>query len=120
MTNKIRCKIERDLRRYPDWIVRLQARGLGLPSSPVGAGLGGSSSVETAFDVDEEIRSKVFVIESVFDRLSPTAKKLIEQRYFRGDQQKQVTDDLGISKRTYYHHRDIALESFARGFGYIK
>lgn len=122
ITNKIIAKVEKDLRRYPDWIVRIQAKGLGIPSgSPISVGLGGGTScVETAYDIDEEIRYKVFVIESVYDRLSPTAKKLVEQRYYRNYQQKQVADELNLSNRSYYRHRDIAIESFARGFGYIE
>ena len=117
---KVIAKVERDLRRYPDWIVRLQAQGLGIPSSPVSAGIGGGAScVEMGYDIDEEIRCKVFVIESVYDRLSPVAKKVVEQRYFRNYQQKQVADELSLSNRSYYRYRDMAIESFARGFGYI-
>ncbi|MDI9412798.1 MAG: hypothetical protein QM401_04380 [Bacillota bacterium] len=121
ITAKTIARVERDLRRYPDWIVRLQARGLGLPpGSPLNSGVGGgSSSVEAAYSIDTEIQRKVFVIENVYDRLNPTAKKLVDQRYFRDYPQKQVADDLGLNNRSYYRYRDMAIESFARGFGYI-
>ncbi len=120
ITGKVIAKVERDLRRYPDWIVRIQAQGLGMPSSPINAGLGGGAScIEIGYDIDEEIRRKVFTIENVYDRLNPTAKKLIEQRYYRGYLRQEVMADLGISKHRYYSLRESAIESFARGFGYI-
>ena len=117
---KVIAKVERDLRGYPDWIVRLQAQGLGIPSSPINAGLrGGSSCVEMGYDIEEEIRCKVFVIESVYDRLSPTAKELVEQRYYRDYSRDDVMKNLGISKHRFYYLRGVAIESFARGLGYI-
>lgn len=117
-------KVENDLRRYPDWIVRLEAGGLGIPSRAIR--VAGSyepklsSLVERDVELSEEIKKKILVIEKIYDRLHGKMKDIIDYRYFQGYSRNQVIDIIKISKRQYYNLRNRALESFARGLGYIE
>lgn len=118
-------KIERDLRSYPDWIIRLEVGGLGVPQRcAVVGGIPPSgdrhSYVEDEAELSEEIRRKVIVIERVYDRLHGKVKDIIEFRYFQDYNRDEVIRMLAInSKRQYYNLLDRAMNSFARAFGYI-
>jgi hypothetical protein len=122
--NYIVDKVENDLKKYPDWIVRLEAGGLGIPSRALRvAGSYAhklSSLVEYDVELSEEIKKKILVIERIYDRLHGKMKDIIDYRYFQGYSRDQVVDILKISKRKYYNLRNRALESFARGLGYIE
>lgn len=124
MDEKIVKKVELDLKRYPDWVVRLEAAGLGLSSRnkyPMGGcGYSFSSIVESEAELNDEIERKVFIIEKVYDRLRGNLKRLIEMRYYRGYSVEEIIKELNLpSKRKFYFMRDRALESFARALSYI-
>lgn len=119
-----------DLRKYPDWIVRIECQGLG--GEPVT--LGGyweenfidrdsrHSIIEDSIVYDEEVRRKIFAIERVFDRLrkNSTRKEIIRLRYLLPDNSaKEIQDKLGIPERTYFNLHNSALISFARALGHI-
>lgn len=118
-----------DLRKYPDWIVRIEAVGLG--GQPVC--LGGywqegfenqnyrHSVIEDFMEYEEEIIRKIFAIERVFDRLMGDTKEIIRLRYLLpGNEPIDIEKKLNISKATYFRLQYNALISFARALGYIK
>lgn len=120
-----------DLRKYPDWIVRIECQGLG--GEPVA--LGGyweenfinrdsrHSIIEDSIVYDEEIKRKIFAIERVFDRLKKDSirKEIIRLRYLLPDNSaKEIQDKLDIPKRTYFTYHNSTLVSFARALGYIE
>jgi len=123
--------VEKDLKCYPDWIIRIEVPNLGIPQR--GSVIGGippspdrGSYIEDALEVSEEIQRKVEIIERVYLRLHGKTKDIIEMRYFLNYPREEILNYLAdketkkpISKRTYYRLRDKALESFARALGYI-
>lgn len=119
-----------DLRKYPDWIVRIEMQGLG--GQPVT--LGGyweenfinsnyrHSTIEDSIVYDEEVKRKIFAIERVFDRLKKdsTRKDIIRLRYLLPDNTaKEIQNKLKIPERTYFNLHNSTLISFARALGYI-
>lgn len=119
-----------DLRKYPDWIVRIECQGLG--GEPVT--LGGyweenfidrdsrHSIIEDSIEYDEEIKRKIFAIERVFDRLKKGSirREIIRLRYLLPDNQmKDIMEKLDISERTYFRLHNSTLTSFARALGHI-
>lgn len=118
-----------DLKKYPDWIVRIETVGLG--GQPVA--LGGywqegfenkdyrHSIIEDFVEYEEEIIRKIFAIERVFDRLQGDIKEIIRLRYLLpGNEPKNIQEKLGISERTYFRLQYQALICFARALGHIK
>lgn len=118
-----------DLRKYPDWIVRIEAVGLG--GQPVC--LGGywqegfenkdyrHSVIEDFMEYEEEIIRKIFAIERVFDRLKGDTKEIIRQRYLLpGNDATKIQTNLNLTKNTYFRLQYQALISFARALGHIK
>ena len=100
-----------DLRKYPDWIVRIEAVGLG--GQPVC--LGGywqegfenkdyrHSIIEDFMEYEEEVVRKIFAIERVFERLQGDMKEIIRLRYLLpGNEPKDIEEKLNISKATYF------------------
>ena len=98
-----------DLKKYPDWIVRIETVGLG--GQPVA--LGGywqegfenkdyrHSIIEDFVEYEEEIIRKIFAIERVFDRLQGDMKEIIRLRYLLpGNEPKDIQEKLRISGRT--------------------
>ena len=124
LTKEIIHKIENDLRKYPDWILRVEAAGLGITSSAYKdfKTYDFKSLVEKSAEYDEEIKRKIIAIESVYDkRLSEKRKKLIDLRYFQNEPRYVVMQELNIKdKNEYYRIRDWAMLSFARVLGYLK
>lgn len=118
-----------DLRKYPDWIVRIECQGLG--GQPVT--LGGYweenfinrdsrySTIEESIIYDEEVKRKIFAIERVFDRLQGDMKEIIRLRYLLpGNEPIEIEKKLNIAKATYFRLQYQALLCFARALGYIK
>lgn len=118
-----------DLRKYPDWIVRIETVGLG--GQPVC--LGGfwqdgfenkdyrHSIIEDFMEYEEEVIRKIFAIERVFERLQGDMKEIIRLRYLLpGNEPKDIGEKLGISKATYFRLQYQALLCFARALGHIK
>lgn len=118
-----------DLRKYPDWIVRIEAVGLG--GQPVA--IGGywqegfvnkdyrHSIIEDFMEYEEEIIRKIFAIERVFERLQGDMKEIIRLRYLLpGNEPKDIQDKLGLSKSAYFRLQYQALICLARALGYIK
>ena len=124
LTKEIIHKIESDLRKYPDWILRIEAAGLGITSNTYKdfKTYDFKSLVEKSAEYDEEIKRKIIAIESVYDkRLSEKRKKLIDLRYFQNEPRYVVMQELNIKdKNEYYRIRDWAMLSLARGLGYLK
>lgn len=119
-----------DLRKYPDWIVRIEMQGLG--GEPVT--LGGyweenfinrdsrHSVIEDSIVYDEEVKQKIFAIERVFDRLKKDSirKDIIRLRYLLPDNSAQeIQKQLKISETTYRRLNNSTLISFARALGHI-
>lgn len=118
-----------DLRKYPDWIVRIETVGLG--GQPVC--LGGywqegfenkdyrHSIIEDFMEYEEEIIRKIFAIERVFDRLQGDMKEIIRRRYLLpGNEPIDIQEKLKLSKTTYFRLQYNALLCFARALGYTK
>lgn len=118
-----------DLRKYPDWIVRIETVGLG--GQPVC--LGGywqegfenkdyrHSVIEDFMEYEEEIIRKIFAIERVFERLQGDMKEIIRLRYLLpGNEPTDIQKELKLSKTTYFRTQYNALLCFARALGYIK
>ncbi|HAB66536.1 MAG TPA: hypothetical protein DCE23_04115 [Firmicutes bacterium] len=119
-----------DLRKYPDWIVRIECQGLG--GEP--ATLGGyweenfinrdsrHSIIEDSIVYDEEIKRKIFAIERVFDRLKKdsTRKEIIRLRYLLPDNTvEDICEILEIPQSTYFYFQNSTLINFARALGHI-
>lgn len=124
LNTEIINKVEKDLRRYPDWILRIEASGLGITNRAYKdyKTYDFKSLVESSVEYDEETKRKIIAIESVYDkRLTDKRKKLIDLRYFQDEPRWSVMEQLGIKyKNEYYRIRDFAIISFARVLGYLK
>lgn len=120
-----------DLRKYPDWIVRIECEGLG--GEPVT--IGGfweenfttqqnnwrQSVIENLMIYDEEVRKKIFAIERVFERLQGDMKSIIRLRYLLpGNTVEDICSKQNIPQATYFRLQHSALISFARALGHIK
>ena len=116
--------VERDLRKYPDWILRIETMGLGITSKAFKdyKTYDFKSLVESNVEYDEETKRKIIAIEGVYDRrLNDRRKKLIDLRYFRDEPRWVVMKELEIkNKNEYYRIRNFAILSFARVLGYLK
>lgn len=125
LDEKVIKEIERDLKCYPDWTIRISMPGLGSPSKygvEVQKSICFDSYIEKDYEISEEIKNKVEIIDKVMDRLglmNSRTKDLIEYRYFQEYSREQVMKALGLSKKGFYRVRDRALECFARVLGYI-
>lgn len=130
LDREVKRKTISDLRKYPDWIVRIEMQGLG--GQPVT--LGGyweekfinseyrHSTIEDSIVYDEEIKRKIFAIERVFDRLKKDSirKNIIRLRYLLPDNSvENICDILEISQSTYFYLQNSTLINFARALGYI-
>ena len=119
-----------DLKKYPDWIVRIECQGLG--GEPVT--LGGyweenfinrnsrHSIIEDSVVYDEEVKRKIFAIERVFDRLKKDSirKEIIRLRYLLPDNSvEDICNKLDIPQSTYFYFQNNTLNNFARALGYI-
>lgn len=129
LSKEEKSKTIADLKKYPDWIVRIETVGLG--GQPVA--IGGywqegfvnkdfrHSIIEDFMEYEEEIIRKIFAIERVFDRLQGDIKEIVRLRYLLpGNEPKDIQEKLGISERTYFRLQYQALICFARALGYIK
>ena len=129
LSNEVKIQVISELRKYPDWIVRIECQGLG--GEPVT--LGGyweenfinsdyrHSIIEDFAEYEEEIKKKIFAIERVFDRLQGDMKNIIRLRYLLpGNEPIKIQNDLKLSKATYFRLQNNALICFARALGYIK
>lgn len=120
-----------DLRKYPDWIVRIECEGLG--GEPVT--IGGfweedfsiqkkdwrKSIIEDSIEYDQEVIKKIFAIERVFERLQGDMKDIIRLRYLLpGNAVEDICCKLNIPQATYFRLQYSALISFARALGHIK
>lgn len=119
-----------DLKKYPDWIVRIECQGLG--GEPVT--LGGywednfinresrHSIIEDSIVYDEEVKRKIFAIERVFDRLKKDSirKDIIRLKFLLPDNSvEDICDILNIPRSTYFYFQNSTLSNFARALGYI-
>ncbi len=125
LTTEIINKVESDLRKYPDWIIRIETAGLGITNKGYIKDFKTydfKSLVESSVEYDNEVKRKIFAIESVYDRrLNEKRKKLIDLRYFQDNPRYLVMKQLAITnKNEYYKMRDFAILSFARALGYLK
>lgn len=131
LSREERIKTISDLIKYPDWIVRIECKGLG--GEPVH--LGGywesnfinsdyrHSIIEDYIEYEEEIVRKIFAIERVFDRLKKGSirREIIRLRYLLPDNTaKEIQNKLNIPERTYFNLINSTLVSFARALGYIE
>lgn len=119
-----------DLKKYPDWIVRIECQGLGGEPVTIGGYWEDNfinsdyrhSVIEDSIVYDEEVKRKIFAIERVFDRLKKdsTRKDIIRLRYLLPDNTaKEIQNELKIPERTYFNLHNPTLISFARALGYI-
>ncbi|MCI8396843.1 MAG: hypothetical protein HFJ52_04125 [Clostridia bacterium] len=124
LTEEIIHYVEKDLRKYPDWILRIEASGLGITNRTFKDynTYDFKSLVESSVEYDEQIKKKIIAIESVYDRrLNEEKRKLIDLRYFQDEPRWKVMQSLKIkNKNEYYKIRDFAIRSFARVLGYLK
>ncbi len=124
LTKEVIAMVERDLRKYPDWILRIETMGLGITSKAFKdyKTYDFKSLVESNVEYDEETKRKIIAIEGVYDRrLNDRRKKLIDLRYFQDEPRWRVMKELGIkNKNEYYRIRNFAILSFARVLGYLK
>lgn len=121
--NKIIKRVEKDLKYYPDWVIKIEcdaAVNKGTDYSKIMGGKNGGSTVEREAEAMMNLQRKVMTIERVMDRLQGRTKKIIEERYFYEYGREQILDNNHISKKQYYNLRNRAFESFARALGYIE
>lgn len=131
LSKEAKRKTIADLRKYPDWIVRIECDGLG--GEPVR--IGGfweedfsnsqkdwrQSIIEDSVIYDEEVIKKIFAIERVFTRLQGDMKDIIRLRYLLpGNTVEDICKKLIIPQATYFRLQYSALISFARALGHIK
>lgn len=124
LTSEIIEKTEKDLRKYPDWILRIEACGLGITSRTFKDynTYDFKSLVEESVEYDELTKRKIIAIESVYDRrFNKNKKDFVDLRYFQCEPRWKVMKELEISnKNEYYRMRDFIIISFARVLGYLK
>ena len=126
LDEKVVKEIEKDLKCYPDWTIRISMPGLGSPSKygiEVQKSICFDSYIEKDYEISEEIKNKVEIIDKVMDRLglmNSRTKDLVEYRYFQDYSPEQIMKFTNLSRWGYYNVRDKALECFARAMGYIK
>lgn len=124
LTTEIVSAVERDLRKYPDWILRIEASGLGITNRAFKdfKTYDFKSLVESCVEYDEDTKRKIVAIESVYDvRLNERKRKLIDLRYFQDEPRYKVIKEMGLkNKNEYYRIRDFCILSFARVLGYLK
>lgn len=132
LSKEVRQKTIADLKKYPDWIVRIECAGLGGEPCTIGGywedGFSTqnkewrNSVIENFIEYDDEVRRRIFAIERVFERLKIGSNKreIIRLRYLLQDYTAQeIQDKLNIPERTYFNLHNSALISFARALGYI-
>ncbi len=128
LSKEVKRQTIADLRKYPDWIVRIETVGLG--GQPVC--LGGywqegfknkdyrHSIIEDFIEYDEKVKRKIFAIERVFDRLQGDMKEIIRLRYLLpGNEPIDIQKEINLPERTYFRLQYNALMCFARALGYI-
>lgn len=124
LTTEIISNVEKDLRKYPDWILRLETSGLGITSKAFKdyKTYDLKSMIESSVEFDEYTKRKIVAIEGVYDiRLNERKRKLIDLRYFQDEPRYKVMRELNIkNKNEYYRIRDFCILSFARVLGYLK
>ncbi len=117
-----------DLKKYPDWLIRIECDGLGGELVNIGGCWDEDfenkdyrkSIIEEYVEFDDDIKRKIFAIERVFERLQKDMKKIIRLRYFLpGNTPQDIQSILGLSKSLYFRLHNSALISFARALGYI-
>lgn len=124
LTEEIIKKVEKDLRRYPDWVLKVEAESI----KPINYNSQSSknndikSIVENCVEHNEEILRKINAIETVYkNRLKGKRQQLIDLRYFQDMSRWEVMKELSIkNKHEYYKIRDFAICSFARVLGYLE
>lgn len=101
ISNIHRKKVEKDLKDYPYMLMALESQ---------------------EYTVNEyEYQIKVAVIKQVLEILDSTSRWIIEEWYFRNMlTQKQIEENLNISKEQYYKLRNEALRKFSIALGYRK
>ena len=124
LTPEIIEKVERDLRKYPDWLLRIEAESINSTTydSVNSKSYSFKSSVENCVEHNGEIIRKINAIETVYKRrLNEDRKRLIDLRYFQDEPRWKVMKEMSIkTKHEYYKIRDFAICSFARVLGYLK
>ena len=132
LDKEVKRKTIADLRKYPDWIVRIECEGLGGEPHSIGGFWEEdfttqnkewrSSVIENFLEFDDEVRRKIFAIERVFGRLKEGSdrREIIRLRYLLPDNTPQeIQRQLGLSERAYFAIHNSALISFARALGHI-
>ena len=131
LSKEIKQKVIGTLKKYPDWIVRIECEGLGGQPCTIGGYWEEDFSVqnknwrksviEDFVEYEEEIIKKIFAIERVFERMQKERKECIRLTYLVPDNSVfYIVKKVGISKSTYFRYIESSLISFARAFGYIK
>ncbi|MBW9159350.1 nitroreductase (plasmid) [Clostridium tagluense] len=124
LVNEVIKKVEKDLKAYPDWLIKLECDGFGRVGGKAYIGGTGtsnfSSSVEKQVEIQMEVERKVYAIEKVANRLRGKTKDIIEQRYFEDYKREEILANTQLSKKQYYNLRNRAFEFFARALGYIE
>ena len=130
LSKEAKRKTIADLKKYPDWIVRIECNGLGGEPCTIGGYWEEefsikdkewrNSIIENFLEYDDEVRRKIFAIERVFDRLQGDRKNVIRLRYLLPDNDAEsIQKQLNISKSTYTRYIRTTLISFARALGHI-
>lgn len=117
-------KVERDLKYYPDWVIKIECsapiqKGKSY-SNIVSGNRNYSSDIEREVEAMMNLERKVKTIDRVMDRLRGCTKNIIEQKYFYEFGRAEILENNHISKKQYYNLRNRAFESFARALGYIE
>ena len=95
LSKEVKRKTITDLKKYPDWIVRIECQGLGGEPCTMGGYWEEefsikdkewrNSVIENFLEYDDEVRRKIFAIERVFDRLKigSVRREIIRLRYLQ-------------------------------------
>lgn len=131
LDKEVKRKTIADLKKYPDWIVRIECEGLGGQPCAIGGfweedfsiqnKQWRSSVIEDFIEYDNEIRRKIFAIERVFERLQGDMKNVIRLKYLLpGNTVDGICIKLNLPQASYFRLQNSALISFARALGHIK
>ncbi|KEI02892.1 hypothetical protein [Clostridium botulinum] len=123
ISNRLKKKVENDLKNYPFWLIALESTGFGYPtrwSAEASTVKNNSSLLEESVLKDLEKERKVNVITNVLPRLDNISKELVEKWYFRDSYSRdEILKVLKMSKNKFYLYRDRALKKFMIALEYI-
>jgi len=104
---------------------RLPSSAANLGEVLAGEGLHGDPTLSKVIRLErmagriDEVRWYVQAVDDVLDLLTPQERQLVELRFFKGESDTRVYQQLHIGKTKYYSMKRSVLLKFARRMGFL-